>query len=810
MEHAPMRMYVSQLYFVIKWLEKQKFLIMERNTHRIYSTGYFNFSDKGVRPEDIFFIDIYLLLGVIPIETVLYIAVVTKADLKGEILGKKILEIKSAQLIEFNISDHGRNLESHKSSILKLLSSGFYFSYNYKLTIPIRQGLDASCLHEGSDKRFYWNLELYKEFIDQGVELAWFIPIIQGFISIYRDDSKTLALISRRSCKRAGTRYNCRGIDDKGHVANFVETEQILIISDTLFGYLQIRGSVPLYWEQTGVTAQLNLTKSREKNVLGFKLHSEKLIKKYKHITMINLLSSSKSHELFLTKELETIFNILHPKYSQNLIYTYFDFHASCKGQKYEKVSLLIENISNFLNYYSFYSSLGDDQNGVVRTNCLDCLDRTNVVQSIIAWEVLVKQLMRLNLDTIKQDTSFLRAFKTQWADNGDNLSLQYTGTNSTISAVTREGPMGLRGLINQGITSINRFYYANIQDDIKQISIDSILRKKNKIQIVNKIQEELNKRTDRYIRYIDIKIRVVTWNLSGGTMEDITSLTQSELACDIVLYGFQKVKDFQCDKLDEAMSEYFKLTFRSNGDYVIVVYVHNNFKENVSELGYKVIELPLRGRVTNKAAMAIEFRLCDSYFCFISCHLVSGVDNNSERKEQIQFIQNHIFCDSKGQPKNFDAKVLFGDLNFRINLGTVQVISHLKNQNFSELFKAEQLIQSLKYGYLPYFKEDIITFPPTYPYIIGTDEYDSFNRRSPSWSDRILYNGNLASYLYSDIKTNQAAHKPVEGQFSMKIKKIDLELKSQTEKQIYEEFTTISLTSLPKIDLGKNLLSCN
>lgn len=31
--------------------------------------------------------------------------------------------------------------------------------------------------------------------------------------------------MSRRSCKRAGTRYNARGIDDDGNVANFVETE---------------------------------------------------------------------------------------------------------------------------------------------------------------------------------------------------------------------------------------------------------------------------------------------------------------------------------------------------------------------------------------------------------------------------------------------------------------------------------------------------------------------------------------------------------------------------------------------------------
>ena len=32
-------------------------------------------------------------------------------------------------------------------------------------------------------------------------------------------------IISRRSCLRTGTRYNVRGIDEKGEVANFVDTE---------------------------------------------------------------------------------------------------------------------------------------------------------------------------------------------------------------------------------------------------------------------------------------------------------------------------------------------------------------------------------------------------------------------------------------------------------------------------------------------------------------------------------------------------------------------------------------------------------
>lgn len=62
----------------------------------------------------------------------------------------------------------------------------------------------------------------------------------------------SLTLISRLSCRRAGTRFNSRGIDDDGHVANFVETETIIWNPEKRpytraigFSYCQIRGSIP-------------------------------------------------------------------------------------------------------------------------------------------------------------------------------------------------------------------------------------------------------------------------------------------------------------------------------------------------------------------------------------------------------------------------------------------------------------------------------------------------------------------------------------------------------------------------------------
>jgi hypothetical protein len=55
------------------------------------------------------------------------------------------------------------------------------------------------------------------------------------------------------SCLRAGTRFNTRGIDDDGNVANNVETEVLIYTNELCFSYVIIRGSVPVFWEQQGI-----------------------------------------------------------------------------------------------------------------------------------------------------------------------------------------------------------------------------------------------------------------------------------------------------------------------------------------------------------------------------------------------------------------------------------------------------------------------------------------------------------------------------------------------------------------------------
>ena len=66
-------------------------------------------------------------------------------------------------------------------------------------------------------------------------------------------------------------------------------------------------------------------------------------------------------------------------------------------------------------------------------------------------------------------------------------------------------------------------------------------------------------------------------------------------------------------------------------------------------------------------------------------------------------------------------------------------------------------------------FQEGSITFPPTYKYDVGTQNFDtSSKQRTPAYTDRILFKskgGNLSCVTYSSVPTICTSdHKPVWG----------------------------------------------
>jgi len=269
-----------------------------------------------------------------------------------------------------------------------------------------------------------------------------------------------LTLISRRSTKRSGLRYLRRGIDDSGHCANTVETEQILSSptwdrSAKCRCFVQIRGSIPLYFSQSPYSLKPVpiLHQSAATNQAAFLRHFEDLRDRYGSV-QIALLVDKHGGEAKIGEEYEQMTKRVNErKDAPQLGFEWFDFHAECRGMKFENVARLVNTLRSMTK--SFGESVLQDgvihqrQTGILRTNCMDCLDRTNVAQSAFAQFILQEDLEDEGFEIDLFHDESTQWFNTLWADNGDAISRQYASTAALKGDFTRTRKRNYRGAVS-------------------------------------------------------------------------------------------------------------------------------------------------------------------------------------------------------------------------------------------------------------------------------------------------------------------------------------------------------------------------
>lgn len=203
------------------------------------------------------------------------------------------------------------------------------------------------------------------------------------------------ALVSRRCVNRAGARLFKRGIDHNGNVANFVETEQI-VYTNVCTSFVQVRGSIPLKWNQyPNLRYKSPIVIENISHVEPFSEHVRLITRNYKSIFMINLISQKGAEGSINSKFEMLVDNYNNLNYTPLVHLESFDFHRECK-KDWSRLTVLMNNIRIRLNECEFFVRIGDQiskQHGIVRTNCIDSLDRTNVVQNLCAMHMLGKQL---------------------------------------------------------------------------------------------------------------------------------------------------------------------------------------------------------------------------------------------------------------------------------------------------------------------------------------------------------------------------------------------------------------------------------
>lgn len=341
------------------------------------------------------------------------------------------------------------------------------------------------------DRKYWWNEWLAKPFIDAGLH-PYVLPIMQGYCQISAFDIPEdgaedpvpvdYVLISRRSRDRAGLRYQRRGVDDEAHVANFVETETIMRVvregKANMFSYVQIRGSIPLYWTQTGYGLKpppvLAADRTHEQNLDAMKKHFRRTVPLYGPHTVVNLAEQHGKEAAVTQGYRDCMAELALP----DVQYHEYDFHVETKGMKYENISKLIDKMDRTFEHQGFLwisdDSVLSTQKGAFRVNCIDCLDRTNVVQSAFARHVLQTQLRAVALVGGTGDNDLV--FNDVWANNGDAISRAYAGTSALKGDFTRTGKRDLSGLLNDGVNSLARMYTSTFSDWFCQAVIDFVL----------------------------------------------------------------------------------------------------------------------------------------------------------------------------------------------------------------------------------------------------------------------------------------------------------------------------------------------
>ncbi|KAM9925707.1 hypothetical protein OXX80_010824 [Metschnikowia pulcherrima] len=461
----------------------------------------------------------YGLLGFIKFTREYYLLVITKCSQVAVLGGHFVYHVDETKLIPLSFNYRRPDKYSDEErllSIFKYLDLGrtFYFSYTYDITNSLQTNFLA---HKGGNppehnERFIWNGLLLEPVLAQPEinTFEWFQPIVHGFIdqaniSIY-GRKIYITIIARRSHHFAGARFLKRGVNDKGNVANEVETEQI--VSDMLtssfhdpkYGFfanprytsfVQHRGSIPLYWTQDlnrlpKPPIEINLS---DPFYQSSALHFNNLFSRYgSPVVVLNLIKTKEKQprESKLCQHFESCIAYLNQFLPTEKRLQYHSFDMSKHSRKNLDVITPLQKIArNAMRKTGFFHN-GKDlkstklQRGIVRTNCIDCLDRTNAAQFIICKEALSHQLQSLGLiasaTDLDYDSDLINILTEMFHDHGDTIAVQYGGSNlvNTMDSYRRinQWSSHTRDVLN----SIKRIYSNSFMDSIRQEAINLFL----------------------------------------------------------------------------------------------------------------------------------------------------------------------------------------------------------------------------------------------------------------------------------------------------------------------------------------------
>ncbi|NXO24024.1 SYNJ2 protein, partial [Cisticola juncidis] len=730
-----------------------------------------------------------------------FLVLVTGCTSVGKILDAEVYKITAT---DFCPLQEETKEDERVTALKKILNSGmFYFSWpnagsNFDLTVRAQKQGDNN--YE-SGNSFFWNQLLHVPFKHYQVNCSdWLLKVVCGVVDIrtvYASHKKAKAcLISRISCERAGVRFHVRGVNDDGHVSNFVETEQTIYLDDDVSSFVQLRGSVPLFWEQTGLqvgSRHLRLNRGLEANAPAFDRHMMLLKEQYGKQVIVNLLGSRGGEEVLNRAFKKLLWASSHAEDSPMIN---FDYHQFAKGGKTEKLENLLrpqlklhwEDFGIFTKRKHVSPCL---QTGTFRMNCLDCLDRSNSVQSFVAQEILFAQLESLGLNSKPIIERFVESYKEMWTLNGQNLSRVFSG-NRALEGKNKVGKL------KDGARSVSRTIQSNFFDTVKQEAIElllmgdfyreeyadkgKMLMDQTALLVTPSILKAMSERQFEFTSSKRVRVATGTWNVNGGKQFRSNILGTSELTdwlldspklsgvsefqdddnCppDIFAVGFEEMVELSAgnivnasttnrkmwgEQLQKAISRthrYIQLTSAQLVGVCLFIFVRPYHVPFIRDVAIDTVKTGMGGKAGNKGAVSIRFQFYSTSFCFICSHLTAGQTQVKERNEDYKEITQKLSFPMGQNMFSHDYVFWCGDFNYRIDLTYEEVFYFLKRQDWKTLLEFDQLQQQKSSGKIfKDFHEGTINFGPTYKYDVGSEAYDTSDKcRTPAWTDRVLW----------------------------------------------------------------------
>ncbi|TRY99271.1 hypothetical protein DNTS_022825 [Danionella cerebrum] len=725
-------------------------------------------------------LDAYGILGVLRLnlgDSMLHsLVVATGCSSVGKVQDSEVFRVTGTDFVSLK---NDPSDEERIADVRKVLNSGnFYFAWSSTgVSLDLSLNAHRRIREDISDNRFFWNQSLHLHLKHYGVNCDdWLLRLMCGGVeirTIYAGHKQAKAcVISRLSSERAGTRFNVRGTNDDGQVANFVETEQVVFLDDKVSSFIQIRGSIPLFWEQPGIQVgshRVKLSRGFEANAPAFERHFSALRRLYGKQLIINLLGT-KEGEHMLSKAFQS--HLKASEHSQVVKMLNFDYHQMVRGGKAEKLQTVMKpQISKFMDdcdffYYSGETGIQRCQSGTIRSNCLDCLDRTNSVQAFIALEMLPKQLEVMGLTEKPQLVArFQEVFRSMWSINGDSISKIYAGTGALDGKAKG-------GKLKDGARSVTRTIQNNFFDSSKQEAID-ILRLGSTLNsdLADKARALLTtgslyasprvllgmcQNHFKYTRPKKIRVCVGTWNVNGGKQFRSIAFrnhTLNDWLLDAPMKAGhpefqdsnttnQKLWAAELQKNISRDQRYVLLASEQLVGVCLFVFIRPQHAPFIRDVAVDTVKTGMGGATGNKGGVAIRMLFHTTSICFLCSHFAAGQSQVKERNDDYNEIARKLTFPMGRLLYSHDYVFWCGDFNYRIGIPNEEVKELIRQQNWDALIAGDQLVEQKNAGQVfRGFIEGKLDFAPTYKYDLFSEDYDTSEKcRTPAWTDRVLW----------------------------------------------------------------------